>query len=65
MANTVGSRQKELVLVVPCLFAGSFPRQGRLDSLSLSWFEIKRMLLDFLNDVLLLDFTLEAAEGAF
>lgn len=50
---------------MPGLFAGSFPRQGRLDSLFFSWLQIKGMLFDFLNDVLLLHLSLEAAEGAF
>jgi hypothetical protein len=53
------------VVVVPGLFAGSFPRQGRFDSLFLSWLQIKGMLFDFLDDVLLLHLSLEAAEGAF
>jgi hypothetical protein len=52
-------------VVVPGLLAGSFPRQGRFDSLFLSWLQIKGMLFDFLNDVLLLHLSLEAAEGAF
>lgn len=52
-------------MVVPGLFAGSFPRQGRFDSLFLSWLQIKGMLFDFLDDVLLLHLSLEAAEGAF
>ena len=52
-------------MVVPGLFAGSFPRQGRLDSFFLSWLQIKGMLFDFLNNVLLLHLSLEAAEGAF
>jgi hypothetical protein len=50
---------------MPGLLAGSFPRQGRFDSLFLSWLQIKGMLFDFLNDVLLLYLSLEAAEGAF
>lgn len=52
-------------MVVPGLFAGSFPRQGRFDSLFLSWLQIKGMFFDFLDDVLLLHLSLEAAEGAF
>ena len=48
---------------MPGLFAGSFPRQGRFDSLFLSWLQIKGMLFDFFNDVLLLHLSLEAAEG--
>jgi hypothetical protein len=50
---------------MPGLFAGSFPRQGRLDSLFFSWLQIKGMLFDFLNNVLLLHLSLEAAEGVF
>ncbi len=52
-------------MVVPGLFAGSFPRQGRLDSFFLSWLQIKRMFFDFFDDVLLLHLALKAAEGAF
>jgi hypothetical protein len=57
--------RERLVLVVPSLFAGSFPRQGCLDSFPFTWFEIKRMLLDFFDDVLLLDLALKAAESTF
>lgn len=50
---------------MPGLFAGSFPRQGRLDSLFFTRLQIKGMLFDFFNDVLLLHLSLEAAESAF
>ncbi len=52
-------------MVMLSLFAGSFPRQGRFDSFLLSWLQIKGMLFDFFNDVLLLHLSLEAAEGTF
>lgn len=50
---------------MPSLFAGPFPRQGCLHSFLLSWFEVKRMLFYFFDNVLLLDLTLETSEGAF
>jgi len=52
-------------MVVPGLFAGSFPRQGRFDSFFLSWLQIKGMFFDFLNNIFLLYLSLEATEGAF
>jgi hypothetical protein len=43
----------------------SFASQRLLDSELLAWFQIKGVPLDLLNNVLLLDFSLETAKGVF
>ena len=47
----------------PDFLLASFPRQGLLDALLLSRLQIEGMLFHFLNDVFLLDFSLETTEG--
>jgi hypothetical protein len=47
--------------LLPVSFAG----QGLLDPELLTRFEVEGVTLHFLNDVLLLDLTLEAAKGVF
>ena len=61
------SREEEGALVgfASDLLASSLARQGLLHSSFLARFEIKRMSLDFLNDVFLLDFPFEATQGVF
>ncbi len=46
-------------------FAVSFPCQCFFGTAFLSRLQIKRMPFDFFNDIFLLDFALEPAQGAF
>jgi hypothetical protein len=47
------------------LFTVALARQSFLGALLFTWFQVKRVALDFLNNVLLLDFTFETAQSAF
>lgn len=50
--------------IASALFAVAFAGEGRFHPLLLAWFEIERMTLGVLDDVLLQDFPLETAESA-
>lgn len=52
-----------LVLLFTSLFAAAFTRQRFLHSLLLAWLEVEGVTLHFLNNVLLLYFALETAQG--
>ena len=54
-----------LILLLARFFTIAFTRQGFLHTAFFTGLEIKRVPLDFLDDVLLLDFSLEAAQGIF
>ena len=54
-----------LVLLLTCFLAAALARQCFLHPLFLAGFQIKGVTLDFLNDVLLLHFTLEATKSVF
>jgi hypothetical protein len=56
-------REWRLVLLFTNLLAIALPRQRFLHALLLTWFQIKRVTLDFLDDVFSLHFTLEATQG--
>jgi hypothetical protein len=47
------------------LLPGAFASQRRLESLLLAWLQIESVPLDLLDDVLLQDFALEAAQRVF
>ena len=47
------------------LFPVALTRQGFLSALLFTWFQVEGMPLDFLNDVLLLDFAFETPQSAF
>jgi hypothetical protein len=53
------------VLIVSGLLTIPFASQGRLDPLFFPRFQIKGMFLDFLDDVLLLNLSLKAAQRVF
>jgi hypothetical protein len=50
-----------LILLSARLLAIAFPRQSLFHPAFLAWFQIVGMSLDFLDDVLLLDFSFEPA----
>jgi hypothetical protein len=52
-----------LLLLLACFLACALARQCFLDPLFLAGFQVEGVTLDFLNDVLLLHFPLEAAQG--
>ena len=52
-----------LVLLFPSFFAAAFASQRFFHALLFARLEVKGVTLDFLNNVLLLDLTLEAAQG--
>ena len=54
-----------LVLLFAGFLAIAFARQSFLYTAFFTGLEIKRVPLDFLDDVLLLDFSFEAAQGIF
>ena len=56
-------RPCSLILFLACFLACAFARQCFLDPLLLAGFQVKGVTLDFLNDVLLLHFPLEATQG--
>lgn len=58
-------RVLNLVLLFACFFSIAFARQSFLHAALLAGFQVKGMPLDFFNDVLLLDFAFEAAQGIF
>jgi hypothetical protein len=62
-APTVMSQLRQLVLFLPDLLAITLTRQRFLHSLLLTRFQIKRVPLNFLDDVLGLHFALETAQG--
>lgn len=68
MSRTILSRTIRLFALV-LLFAGfltiAFARQSFLHAAFLAGFQIKGMPLDFFDNVLLLDFSFEAAQGIF
>ena len=53
------------VAVARALLAVALACQQCLDALLLTWLQIERVPFDLLDDVLLLDFALEASERAF
>ncbi len=54
-----------LILFFANFLTIAFARQRLFDSLFLTGFEVKGMTLDFLNDVLGLNFALKTAQGIF
>jgi hypothetical protein len=52
-----------LILFLPHLLTVAFARQCFLHALLFTRFQVKRMTLHFLDDVLCLDLALEAAQG--
>ena len=46
--------------IASTFFAATLAGEGLLDTLLFAWFQVERMALDVLNNVFLLDFTLEA-----
>ena len=52
-----------LVLLFSCLLATALPRQCFLDALLLTRLQVKGVTLDLLDDVFLLHFSFEAAQG--
>src|SRR5579863_9840283 len=56
---------RSLVLLPPLLFAQPFARQGLLGAPLFTRLHVITVLLDFLDDVFLLHFTLETAQGIF
>jgi len=54
-----------LVLLFTSLFAAALACQRFLHSFLLAWLEVEGVTFHFLNDVLLLYFALEAAQGVF
>jgi hypothetical protein len=57
--------EQELFLFPPLLFAQTLPRKRFLGPALLAGLHIEAVLLDFLNDVFLLHFALEAAQRIF
>ena len=55
----------KLVLLFTSFFAAALARQRFLHSLLLAWLEVEGVSFHFLNNVLLLYFALEAAQGVF
>ena len=53
------------LVLATVLLAASLASESLLDALLLTRLQIETMLLDILDDVFLLDFSLKAAEGAF
>ena len=53
-----------LVHISGPFLAIAFSREGLFGALFLAWLEVKGVLFDLLNNVLLLDFPLEPAQGA-
>jgi len=51
--------------ITPYLFAGSLAGQSLLDPAFFSRFEIVGMPFNFLDDIFLLDFAFETAQGVF
>jgi len=60
-----GDGPYELVLLLTSLFTTPFTRQSFLHAFLLTWFEVKGMSLDFLDNVFLLYLPLKAAQGIF
>ena len=55
----------DLIGLVACLFPGPFAGQGFFHSPLFSRFQVVRVFLDFLDDIFLLDLTLEAPQRVF
>ena len=53
------------ILFLTRLLAITFARQGFLHPAFFAGFQVERMPLNFLDNVLLLDFAFEAAQGVF
>lgn len=64
-AATKSSGLELSILFFACFLATAFPCQRFLGAFLLTRFQIKRMTLDLLDDVLLLDFALEPTQGIF
>ena len=58
-----GNPAVKLVLLFASLFAAALSRQRFLHSLLFAWLEVEGVTLHFLNNVLLLNLALEAAQG--
>jgi hypothetical protein len=52
-----------LFLLFPGLLAAPFASEGLFQTLLFTWLEVKRVALDFFNDIFGLHLALEAAEG--
>jgi hypothetical protein len=55
----------KLILLFANLFSCAFPSQRGFYTLFLTWFQVKGVALDFLNNIFLLHFALKAAQGVF
>ena len=64
-AATISSGLQSSILFFTCLLATAFARQRFLSALLLTRLQVKRMTLNLLDDVLLLDFALEPTQGIF
>jgi hypothetical protein len=58
-----GGPDRELVLLFTCFLAAALARQRLFDTLFFARLEVEGMTLHFLDDVLLLDFSLETPQG--
>ena len=65
MTGPVVNRLCGRLVLATILLAAALARESLLDALLLTRLQIETMLLDILDDVFLLDFSLKAAEGAF
>ena len=60
-----GPGEIALVLLFPCLLAITFTCERFFHTLALAWLQVEGVTLDFLDDVLLLNLSLETAQSIF